>query len=109
SWSSSACCITCRAARSRGCRAIGSLRVTPGAAWRAASQFVWVRRKPASTMANPASWVRLGISPRARKPISSVKPGTSEGNTAAGAEQHHRAGEEIDRAGAGENALYDEL
>jgi hypothetical protein len=28
---------------------------------------------------------------------------------AAGAEQHHRAGEEIDRAGAGENALHDKL
>src|SRR5947207_1865286 len=48
-----------------------------------AYQFFCVSRNPASTMPKPASWARLGTSPSARKPIRSVIPGTSAGNTAA--------------------------
>src|SRR5437764_395287 len=47
-----------------------------------AYQFFCVSRNPASTMPKPASWARLGTSPSARKPIRSVIPGTSAGNTA---------------------------
>jgi alkylation response protein AidB-like acyl-CoA dehydrogenase len=43
----------------------------------------WVSRNPISTTAKPTSCARLGTSPSTRKPISSVNPGTSEGNTAA--------------------------
>ena len=48
-----------------------------------APQLFCVSRNPISTIAKPASCARLGTSPSARKPISSVKPGTSDGNTAA--------------------------
>src|SRR6266404_7079093 len=48
-----------------------------------AYQFFCVIRNPRSTIANPASCARVGTSPSARKPIRSVNPGTSDGNTAA--------------------------
>jgi hypothetical protein len=46
-------------------------------------QLFCVSRNPTSTIAKPASCASVGTSPSTRKPIKSVNPGTSDGNTAA--------------------------